>query len=319
MTHLSQPRGRSLSACPACCEPLAAGSGLLAHDYLSGQSFRIVTCAACSVSWTSPVPDDMNLYYPEQYRRYVPAVACALSLLYRWRVRHWCRAFIQPGAALEIGCGDGIMLDALRHRGWRVCGTERTEAMAQNAREKYGLQVYVPPDRPLPGRNAYDLIVMFQVLEHLADPVTALRDARELLTAEGRVIVGVPNFASWQARFGHAGWLHLDAPRHLVHFTPAGLATTAARAGLRLSGVRFSSPEHDPYGWIQTILNRWGGNENRLTKLLMGIAPWRIKDVPTLFAVAILGPISLILALTSWACGAGAIMEATLVRDEALS
>ena len=304
------------SVCPACGSALRFREAQAARDYVTGDAFSVVRCSSCDVAWTHPRPEDMDRYYPPRYRRYVPVVTATLSLLYLWRVSNWSRACGKPGKALEIGCGDGVMLNALRARGWQVCGTERTAEMAAIARERYGIQVYVPPDGPVAGRDAFDLVILFQVLEHLPDPVATLHEARGFLTPHGRIVVGVPNLSSWQSRFGRDGWLHLDVPRHLVHFNPASLAATANRAGLRVERIRFVSPEHDPYGWIQTLLNRWCSNRNRLTLLLMGMAPWRFQDLSTLCAVAFLGPLACLLAVVSWACGAGAIMEAVLVRDE---
>jgi len=283
---------------------------------VTGDAFSVVRCASCDVAWTHPRPIDMDRYYPPRYRRYVPVVSAALSLLYRWRVSNWCSACGKPGKAIEIGCGDGVMLKALRARGWQVRGTERTDAMAAIARERHGIQVDVPPNGPVAGKDAFDLVILFQVLEHLPDPLAALHEARGFLTPHGRIVVGVPNYSSWQSRFGRDGWLHLDVPRHLVHFTPAALAATAKRAALRVERIHFVSPEHDPYGWIQTLLNRCCGNRNRLTLLLMGMTPWRLQDLSTLCAVAFLGPLACLMAALSWPCGAGAIMEIVLVRDE---
>lgn len=300
--------------CGVCGGSLAGARRVPSRDYVTGDAFGVAICGACDTGWTTPVPTDLDPYYPRTYRRYNPWVARVLSLLYQWRVSRWCRRFAKPGAALELGCGDGVMLHALRSRGWSVCGTERTEAMAATARERYGIRMYVDPESPRPGVDRFDMIVLFQVLEHLADPVASLEHAASLLADGGRIVVGVPNRGSWQATFGAGDWFHLDVPRHLVHFTPASLAVTAARAGLRVEGVSFISPEHDPYGWVQTILNRWAGNANRLTLLLMGAQRWRGGDALTLVAVAVLGPLAVVLAVASWLGRRGAVMEATLVR-----
>lgn len=300
--------------CGSCGEPLANGRRIASCDYVTGDPFDVAICPGCDTGWTTPVPTDLDPYYPRTYRRYNAWVARVLAVLYNWRVGRWSRLFVKPGAALELGCGDGVMLHALRSRGWEVCGTERTEAMAATARDRYGIRMYVDPEGPQPGRDRFDLIILFQVLEHLSDPVAALRHAAALLGEGGRIVVGVPNRGSWQAAFGGGVWFHLDVPRHLVHFTPAALEATAARAGLRVETVGFVSPEHDPYGWVQTILNRCSGNANRLALLLMGAEAWRMRDLVTLAAVVALGPLAVALALASWPCRRGAVMEAILVR-----
>jgi SAM-dependent methyltransferase len=301
--------------CGSCGEPLADGRRIASRDYVTGDPFDVAICPDCNTGWTTPVPGNLDPYYPRTYRRYNAWVARVLSVLYGWRVSRWCRLYPKPGAALEVGCGDGVMLHALRSRGWEVCGTERTEAMAATARDRYGIRMYVDPEGPQAGHDRFDLIILFQVLEHLSDPVAALKRAAALLGDGGRIVVGVPNRASWQAAFGRGAWFHLDVPRHLVHFTPAALAATAAQAGLRVETVGFVSPEHDPYGWVQTILNRWAGNANRLSLLLMGAEAWRMRDLVTLAAVMAIGPVAVALALVSWPCRRGAVMEAILVRD----
>ena len=301
--------------CGSCGEPLADGRRIASRDYVTGDPFDVAICPGCNTGWTTPVPGNLDPYYPRTYRRYNAWVARVLSVLYGWRVSRWCRLYPKPGAALEVGCGDGVMLHALRSRGWEVCGTERTEAMAATARDRYGIRMYVDPEGPQAGHDRFDLIILFQVLEHLSDPVAALKRAAALLGDGGRIVVGVPNRASWQAAFGRGAWFHLDVPRHLVHFTPTALAATAAQAGLRVETVGFVSPEHDPYGWVQTILNRWAGNANRLSLLLMGAEAWRMRDLVTLAAVMAIGPVAVALALVSWPCRRGAVMEAILARD----
>ena len=285
-----------------------------AADYITGHSFEVRECPGCGVAWTSPVPSDLEPYYPRSYRRYNSLIIAILKFLYRRRVARWCRRFSKPGKALELGCGDGFMLNALRSFGWSVAGTERTDEMARFAREHFGVTVYVEPRHSIPSGERYDLIVLFQVLEHLADPVGELRRAASLLSDGGSVIVAVPNFSSWQSRYSTTGWFHLDVPRHLVHFSPNSLDRAAQAAGLRVSSVNFLSFEHDPYGWVQSGLNRLFSNGNRLTKLLMRAEPWRVGDLFSLFVAALLSPFAVALSVLSWLFRRGAIMEVTLSR-----
>jgi SAM-dependent methyltransferase len=186
--------------------------------------------------------------------------------------------------------------------------------MAQFARENFGLTVYVEPQNPIPQSSKFDLVVMFQVLEHLEWPVEELQKVAALLNDGGAVIVGVPNFSSWQSRFGKSSWLHLDVPRHLLHFSPHSLASVAQKAGLELRSVDYVSVEHDPYGWVQTILNRVFNNNNRLTALLMRATPWRASDLVTVVIAGALVPLAALLSIVSWRCGKGALFEAVLVK-----
>lgn len=306
--------GNVRDACLVCASSMSGAVYPDSCDYITGDSFSVLQCPQCATAWTSPVPSNLEPYYPRSYRRYNAIIISILKFLYRQRVVRWARRFPKAGSALELGCGDGFMLNALRSLGWTVAGTERTEDMARFAREQFGLTVYVESQQPIPPGAKFDLVVLFQVLEHLHNPVEELTRAASLLAPGGSVIVAVPNFGSWQSRFAKSGWFHLDVPRHLVHLSPESLAQAAGKAGLKVSQIEFVSFEHDPYGWVQSILNRVFGNKNRLTKLLMRSVPWRVTDGLTLVLAAVLTPLAVVLSLLSWSARRGAIMEATLAR-----
>ena len=91
----------------------------------------------------------------------------------------------------------------------------------------------------------FDVITMYHVLEHLYDPREALSKAYQLLRSEGLLVVAVPNFDSLQARLFRQRWYHLDAPRHLYHFTPRTLKMLLHKAGFKVLETRWFSIEHD--------------------------------------------------------------------------
>ena len=158
----------------------------------------------------------------------------------------------------------------------------------------------------------FDLIILFQVLEHLAEPLVTLRRSARLLERGGVMVVAVPNIASWQARLFGRSWFHLDVPRHLHHFSPAALACAFEKAGLTVVRTRFVSLEHDPYGWVQSVLNRIGFRQNLLTRLLMGMGREEVSIatvVPMVALSALLVIPSVALSVCSWVAGSGAIME----------
>jgi SAM-dependent methyltransferase len=204
------------------------------------------------------------------------------------------------------------MLAALRDRGWRVCGSERTVSSAMAAAEVHGIPMFVGDLDALSPRPGLDLVVLFQSLEHVPDPVAMLQNCGSLLRKGGSLVVSVPNLDSWQARFSGRSWLHLDVPRHQHHFSPSTLKYALEKVGLKVVRARFVSPEHDPYGWVQSGLNMVGFRQNLLFKLLMGY-PRRgvsILELVAMFAVGgILAVPAVVVAACSWGAGSGAIME----------
>jgi 2-polyprenyl-3-methyl-5-hydroxy-6-metoxy-1,4-benzoquinol methylase len=289
----------------------------LAFDYITREAFAVRRCGGCGMGRTDPQPASMSRYYPAAYRRYGVMTVRVLRLLYGWKVRGWARRLRRGGRVFEVGCGDGWMLGALRARGWRVAGSERSLAACRAAAGTNGVAVFVGELDALRAPGRFDAVILFQVLEHLAEPVETLRRGADLLAPGGLMVVAVPNFASWQASLFGRSWFHLDVPRHLNHFTPATLARSLERAGLRVLRTRFVSFEHDPYGWVQSALNALGFEQNALTKYLMGTSRERTNSA-TLAAMLALSVLLIVpgvlLAVISWAAGAGAIMEVWAVK-----
>jgi SAM-dependent methyltransferase len=208
------------------------------------------------------------------------------------------------------------MLAALARRGWQVVGLERTIEQASFATRVLGINVVVGGIDALRDDAGFDLIFLFHVLEHLENPAVVLRACAARLRPGGRLIVAVPNYASWQARSSGDGWFHLDVPRHLFHFTPQVLGRMLRAAGLTPAELRFASWEHDPYGWVQSIENRLGLAPNVLTRSIMGL-PTAKGRLTALLLGGLLSVPAVALSVASWAARTGAIMEMSAVRPEA--
>ncbi len=147
------------------------------------------------------------------------------------------------GTMLEIGCGPGFMLAELRASGWHARGLEISEYAVRHARETLGLDVTQGGVAPgLFADAAFDLILLGDVLEHLPDPLAALRIVGRWLKPQGVAIIAVPatlNLLSARiglllyARSGAYKTLQLP-PYHLFEFGPASLRRMIEVAGLRV-------------------------------------------------------------------------------------
>src|SRR5207247_839841 len=148
--------------------------------------------------------------------------------------------------------------------------------------------------------------ILQQVLEHLTDPMDTLAKCARRLKPGGHLVVGVPNLASWQFRFSRQHWQHLDVPRHLGHFTPDSLRAAMEKVGLRVDNISYVSLEHDPYGWVQSTLNKLGFPQNLLLRWLSGEERGSLFTPTGLLMVLVtllLTLPSFVLALVSWAAG----------------
>lgn len=298
-----------MTPCPL-CQSREQHVYLQARDHASGDRFTLMKCRVCECVFLSPVPADLGRYYHASYRRYNRPTQRLFAMLYRMRGHHWARSMGTPGRALEIGCGEGWMLAALKEVGWKVVGTERTAETAQFAAKQQGLPMVVATLEAFRPEPLFDLIIMHHVLEHLPNPMTILAQCSALLRPGGTLVLAVPNLQSWQFSVSGKNWFHLDVPRHLTDFTPSTISQAINRAGLKLHAIRFMSWDQDPFGWMVSILNVLGFPQTRWLHWLANK-----ERQPTLvnFLMMILSPpllaLGFVLAPLSWIFGRGACME----------
>jgi 2-polyprenyl-3-methyl-5-hydroxy-6-metoxy-1,4-benzoquinol methylase len=186
--------------------------------------------------------------YFEQMRAHQRRASRAHQRLEAWKAREVAR-ILQSGDILDVGCGEGDFLHRLQAEGnYRVTGIEMSNELANAARSE-GLQVFAGRllDVELP-ESTFDAVTFWHSLEHMPDPMGALRAASALLRPGGHVFVAVPSIDSAQARLFGKHWYHLDVPRHIVHFTRRGLEQMMASCGLETAVVVLGSPGHDVAG-----------------------------------------------------------------------
>jgi 2-polyprenyl-3-methyl-5-hydroxy-6-metoxy-1,4-benzoquinol methylase len=240
-----------------------------------GGGFDISECLSCGLVSTNPAlsSSEIESHYPESYygeknRRFHPVLE-SLIRVFRSRRCRAIEAFARKGRIVDVGCGRGVLLGLMRERGWDVLGVEVSERAAHHAREVLGLSVWVGEFAESPLQPAsVDAVVIWHVLEHLSDPAATLDKAAVVLRPAGLLVVAVPNFDSWQAAFSGRRWFHLDVPRHYHHFRLRVLLRLLEERGFSVEAVRHFSMEQNPYGWIQSLLNRLGFRFNHLYDVL---------------------------------------------------
>ncbi len=178
---------------------------------------------------------------------------------------------------LDVGCASGDYLLEMQAHGWRVEGVEFDEAAAAAARAR-GLKVTTGPFPEVAARlsGKFDAVTLRHVIEHLPDPVAALRASRSLLTPRGVLLVGTPLVDGLLARAAGPFWYPLDQPRHYHLFNRANLAGALRVAGFRVVAVLDQS---STTSWTRSFaywagggrLGRWARrlDEKRLPHLLL--------------------------------------------------
>jgi 2-polyprenyl-3-methyl-5-hydroxy-6-metoxy-1,4-benzoquinol methylase len=141
---------------------------------------------------------------------------------------------------LDVGCSSGALVEAAQTLGFIAQGVEPAPKAAAAA-QAAGLNV----QRGLLEEVAYpagsfDAITLFEVLEHIREPLLLLKECYRVLNQRGLVVIGTGNTASWTAGAMGAQWEYLDISRHGGHvsfFNPWSLTVLAQRAGFRTETI----------------------------------------------------------------------------------
>ena len=104
--------------------------------------------------------------------------------------------YIAPGKLLDIGCGNGHLLEAAIRRGWSAHGYDVDKESTQAVSDRLGIEVDYGDFFSANLGDGYDLITMHQVLEHLKKPNEYLNKVYSLIKNDGYLFVAVPNIRS---------------------------------------------------------------------------------------------------------------------------
>jgi SAM-dependent methyltransferase len=146
-------------------------------------------------------------------------------------------ALVGRGRLLEVGAGSGSFVRVALSRGWKVDATEVSESGLQALYET-GATVFAGdlPSARHPDAQ-FDLVVSFEVLEHLPTPLVHLREVRRITRPGGLLILTTPNFNGLSRRWLGVRWRVID-PEHLGYFTSVTLSRLLREVGYRSVRVR---------------------------------------------------------------------------------
>jgi SAM-dependent methyltransferase len=208
---------------------------IILHDIITRYNDRFVLnqCDHCALVTTDPMPSDKMLqqYYDRDYWQSGPAKkSTVFDTLYRLRMAPIVSAIRRhttyDSKILDWGCGDGSFIRLLRNFGLDCFGIDAY--MKDLNDPQVSATTIEKADFPA---DYFDIITCFQVLEHLADPLSSVKHALMLLKTDGLIVIEVPNLDSVGFQIFKRRWQPLEIPTHLNHFTPATLQKVFETAG----------------------------------------------------------------------------------------
>jgi SAM-dependent methyltransferase len=202
----------------------------------------------------------------------------------------------------------------MRERGFPGIGLDVSQQAARSAWQQHRAPALCGTldQAPLAAR-AFACISMFHVLEHLSDPRQFLTAAHRLLMAEGRLVVQVPNAASWQARLLGPLWNGVDVPRHFFDFRGCDLEKLVTSCGFAVVRRKYFSLRDNPAGLASSLAPWLDPMARRVRSLKENPATRLCCDLAYLALVALALPFTLAEA----ACGAGSTIMIEARKIEA--
>jgi len=212
---------------------------------VSGEAFELLMDEELQLLKTHPQPTAENLgryYESDDYISHTDGKRSLFERLYHTVKQKALRDKIkliegfkpQKGRLLDIGAGTGDFLVVAKNTGWDTTGiepSEKAKSIAQSKNVVFAESLSVIAD------HSYDVITMWHVLEHVPDVKAQIVELKRILKSDGVLIIAVPNFKSYDAKYYGPFWAAYDVPRHLWHFSKTAIEKLFARQEMELVKV----------------------------------------------------------------------------------
>jgi SAM-dependent methyltransferase len=274
---------------------------------------RLAECGSCGTATTWPPPDDDELgsAYTGFYRPASGRFSGGGDRILRHSrgiLASRLDRLAPPGPILDVGAGDGALLEALIARGRIAVGLEQGDQAARSRLDVRATDITDFSDRP----GEWAAVVFWHALEHLRNPRDAIHRASRLLAPSGLLVIAAPNRDSWQARSLKDRWFALDLPRHLVHLSSRAVIDGVRDSDLTVERISYWRGGQVMFGWLDGLVSMLPSRPSLYDAIRQPEArakPMsRERRVSTLAAGALLAPVAAVLAAAEIAAQAGGSM-----------
>ncbi|MCM8832036.1 MAG: class I SAM-dependent methyltransferase, partial [Candidatus Omnitrophica bacterium] len=209
-------------------------------DWLLGgeENFSLVKCLNCGLVFLNPRPSNFDEIYPLEYYKNYGEQKTEIKILENKKEKKILK-FKKEGRLLDVGCNKGFFLAGMRNYNWDVWGVDISSFSCEYAKNIFGLKnIFCANILDIEFKdNFFDVITLWQVIEHLDRPSEVLKKLNRFLKKDGLLLIECPNFSSVGAKIFKDKWQGLDLPRHFFQFSPKTLTKLLNKAGFRVKKI----------------------------------------------------------------------------------
>jgi SAM-dependent methyltransferase len=240
--------------------------------------YRVVRCCSCGLVRSDPVlgAEGLAKLYRASTFEYGDELE-GLQATYGRALARVAKLVPRRAGLLDIGTGSGFVLELAHDGGWAgVRGVEPSEDAIAKAR--HDIKPMISQDMMRPGsfeRGSFDAVTMFQVLDHIPDPVGLLDECRELLRPSGVVLAFNHNVTAWSARLLGERSPIVDI-EHTYLYSPRTIRALFDRSGLEVVSVKSVRNTYSA-AYLAQLLPLSDGPKASLLSLMRGSRVGRLK------------------------------------------
>lgn len=212
---------------------------------VSGESFSLLFDEELQLLKTIPQPtlETLGSYYEsEDYISHTDGARTLFEKVYQIVKNNAIKKKVKliskynnKGTLLDIGAGTGDFLVAAKKQGWEVLGLEPNKKAKEIALTK---NVAFADTLECLEDHSFDVITMWHVLEHVPNLEYQITQLKRLVKPNGTIIIAVPNYNSFDAKYYKEFWAAYDVPRHLWHFSKIAIQKLFQKQGIKLFHVK---------------------------------------------------------------------------------
>jgi len=220
--------------------------------------YRIVKCRKCDFVFTTPTPNRKEI--EEFYRKFDYKDSLLAEQVIRSDAKRSLKKIsyyvTEKGELLDVGCGRGYLLDEARKLGWKTHGVDASKLVTDYAKDTLHLNVFCSDIFSFRPAQAFDLIILNQVIEHFVNPEELINQCGKHLVKGGLLYIATPNVESVNARVLKDNFDHYIPPEHLSYFSQRTLKRLLEKLGFKVLYVGSWSYPSDLGGIIKTLLGK---------------------------------------------------------------